>query len=167
MRLFQLVNLIVLFRISPQRARIDERNTKRTVYEQLSLTLDARHHLCYSSITVHTVSATMAKIFTSRRIAGVFARNVCSYRAAPDPSRSLSSWSGSSDKSSAGRPAWSSEEWKRLGLGAELMDSPSFPQNLFFVQMGFGVDQHGDNRLPPRLQSELCVTQSSSIAFRE
>jgi uncharacterized protein (TIGR02058 family) len=24
------------------------------------------------------------------------------------------------------------------------MDRPSFPKNLFFVQMGFGVDQHGD-----------------------
>lgn len=42
------------------------------------------------------------------------------------------------------RPSWS-EEWKRLGLGAELVrDSTRFPQNLFFVQLGFGVDQHGD-----------------------
>jgi uncharacterized protein (TIGR02058 family) len=24
------------------------------------------------------------------------------------------------------------------------VDSPSFPSNLFFVQLGFGVDQHGD-----------------------
>jgi uncharacterized protein (TIGR02058 family) len=83
----------------------------------------------------------MAKAFTSRRIADTFARNVCSYRAGPNPKRSLSSWSGS-DKSN--RPVWS-EEWKRLGLGAELIDSPLFPKNLFFVQMGFGVDQHGDN----------------------
>jgi uncharacterized protein (TIGR02058 family) len=41
------------------------------------------------------------------------------------------------------RPAWSSE-WKRLGLGAQLVDYPSFPTNLFFVELGFGVDQHGD-----------------------
>jgi uncharacterized protein (TIGR02058 family) len=84
----------------------------------------------------------MAKAFTSHRIVDVFARNFRSYRAGPENAhRSLSSWSGS-DKSS--RPVWS-EEWKRLGLGAELMDSPAFPKNLFFVQMGFGVDQHGDN----------------------
>jgi uncharacterized protein (TIGR02058 family) len=25
------------------------------------------------------------------------------------------------------------------------VDGPTFPKNLFFVQMGFGVDQHGDN----------------------
>jgi uncharacterized protein (TIGR02058 family) len=28
-------------------------------------------------------------------------------------------------------------------LGAKLVDYPSFPSNLFFVQLGFGVDQHG------------------------
>jgi len=42
------------------------------------------------------------------------------------------------------RPAWS-EEWKRLGLGATLVDYPTFPANLFFVQTGFGVDQHGED----------------------
>ena len=47
------------------------------------------------------------------------------------------------DKSNS-RPAWS-EEWKRLGLGAQLIDAPAFPKHLFFVQMGFGVDQHGDS----------------------
>ena len=41
------------------------------------------------------------------------------------------------------RPVWS-EEWKRLGLGATCVDTPTFPPNLFFVQIGFGVDQHGD-----------------------
>jgi uncharacterized protein (TIGR02058 family) len=41
-------------------------------------------------------------------------------------------------------PAWS-EEWKALGLGAELVDEPAFPRNLFFVQIGFGVDQHGED----------------------
>ena len=40
------------------------------------------------------------------------------------------------------RPAWS-DEWKRLNLGAALVDG-TFPSNLFFVQLGFGVDQHGD-----------------------
>lgn len=42
------------------------------------------------------------------------------------------------------RPAWS-EEWKRLNLGAKLHDGSSFPSTLFFVQLGFGVDQHGDS----------------------
>ncbi|KAG7349215.1 lin0512 family protein [Nitzschia inconspicua] len=41
------------------------------------------------------------------------------------------------------RPTWN-DEWKRLGLGAKLVDDMSFPSNLFFVQLGFGVDQHGD-----------------------
>ena len=55
----------------------------------------------------------------------------------------MSSWN-LSDKDKNERPAWS-EEWKRLGLGAQLVESPLFPPNLFFVQMGFGVDQHGDS----------------------
>jgi uncharacterized protein (TIGR02058 family) len=42
------------------------------------------------------------------------------------------------------RPSWS-EEWKRLGLGAQLLDQPAFPPHLFFVQTGFGVDQHGND----------------------
>ena len=49
-----------------------------------------------------------------------------------------SSWNVSLD-----RPSWS-DEWKSLGLGAQLVDTPRFPTNLFFVQLGFGVDQHGD-----------------------
>ena len=53
-------------------------------------------------------------------------------------STTSSSWSNTED-----RPAWS-EEWKRLGLGAKLVNEPRFPQNLFFVQLGWGVDQHGD-----------------------
>uniref|UniRef100_A0A7S2YNZ4 Uncharacterized protein n=1 Tax=Entomoneis paludosa TaxID=265537 RepID=A0A7S2YNZ4_9STRA len=36
-----------------------------------------------------------------------------------------------------------SQEWKDLGLGAKLVDGPKFPASLFFVQLGFGVDQHG------------------------
>eukprot|EP00536_Pseudo-nitzschia_multiseries_P013741 jgi/Psemu1/327292/estExt_fgenesh1_pg.C_6080001 len=46
------------------------------------------------------------------------------------------------------RPSWS-DEWKRLGLGADLVEDEhnhNFPRNLFFVQLGFGVDQHGDRR---------------------
>ena len=49
-----------------------------------------------------------------------------------------------SELGSTERPSWS-EEWKRLGLGADLVDSPAFPPNLFFVQLGFGVDQHGNS----------------------
>mmetsp|Transcript_3086 Transcript_3086/g.7281 ORF Transcript_3086/g.7281 Transcript_3086/m.7281 type:complete len:228 (+) Transcript_3086:251-934(+) len=49
-----------------------------------------------------------------------------------------------SELGSKERPSWS-EEWKRLGLGADLVDSPAFPSNLFFVQLGFGVDQHGNS----------------------
>jgi hypothetical protein len=57
------------------------------------------------------------------------------------------------------RPSWS-EEWKRLGLGAKLVEyrdvgirggdgsrTPTaslLPSDLYFVQIGFGVDQHGD-----------------------
>mmetsp|Transcript_1054 Transcript_1054/g.1879 ORF Transcript_1054/g.1879 Transcript_1054/m.1879 type:complete len:251 (+) Transcript_1054:225-977(+) len=60
-------------------------------------------------------------------------------------SASSSSWS---DLQAAGggtqdRPSWN-DEWKRLGLGAKLVDDVRFPSNLFFVQLGFGVDQHGD-----------------------
>eukprot|EP00531_Pseudo-nitzschia_arenysensis_P007856 CAMPEP_0116136724 /NCGR_PEP_ID=MMETSP0329-20121206/11879_1 /TAXON_ID=697910 /ORGANISM="Pseudo-nitzschia arenysensis, Strain B593" /LENGTH=243 /DNA_ID=CAMNT_0003631615 /DNA_START=149 /DNA_END=880 /DNA_ORIENTATION=+ len=50
------------------------------------------------------------------------------------------SWSNSTTEN---RPVWN-EEWKRLGLGASLVETPQFPPNLFFVQLGFGVDQHGD-----------------------
>jgi len=42
------------------------------------------------------------------------------------------------------RPFWS-DDWKRLGLGATLVNEPTFPSNLLFVQLGFGVDQHGEN----------------------
>lgn len=62
-------------------------------------------------------------------------------------SSSSSSWTNEVDATAteaADRPSWS-EEWKSLGLGATLRDEPSFPPNLFFVQLGFGVDQHGKN----------------------
>jgi uncharacterized protein (TIGR02058 family) len=56
----------------------------------------------------------------------------------------MSSWDFGHDGKTK-RPVWS-EEWKQLGLGAQLVDSPRFPPNLFFVQMGFGVDQHGKSQ---------------------
>lgn len=37
-----------------------------------------------------------------------------------------------------------SEEWKRIGLGARLPKPGATLTNLLFVQVGFGVDQHGD-----------------------
>lgn len=52
------------------------------------------------------------------------------------------SWSTNTTDSS--RPSWS-EEWKEKGLGAELVNHPRFPQKLMFVELGFGVDQHGEN----------------------
>lgn len=53
--------------------------------------------------------------------------------------RAFSSWSNATN-----RPVWN-DEWKKLGLGAKLVETPKFPQHLFFVQMGFGVDQHGNS----------------------
>jgi Conserved hypothetical protein (Lin0512_fam) len=55
-----------------------------------------------------------------------------------------SSWDEAStaDDESDSRPHWS-PEWKNLGLGAKLVNE-AFPSRLFFVQLGFGVDQHGD-----------------------
>mmetsp|Transcript_28285 Transcript_28285/g.66405 ORF Transcript_28285/g.66405 Transcript_28285/m.66405 type:complete len:288 (-) Transcript_28285:1109-1972(-) len=65
------------------------------------------------------------------------------------PNANSNSWSDLMAARSE-RPSWS-EEWKRLGLGAELIDDDNdddngFPRNLFFVQLGFGVDQHGDRQ---------------------
>lgn len=54
--------------------------------------------------------------------------------------RASSLWT---DVCSVDRPYWS-EEWKALGLGATLVEGPAI-NNLFFVQMGFGVDQHGSD----------------------
>eukprot|EP00545_Synedropsis_sp_CCMP1620_P001237 CAMPEP_0119029758 /NCGR_PEP_ID=MMETSP1176-20130426/40684_1 /TAXON_ID=265551 /ORGANISM="Synedropsis recta cf, Strain CCMP1620" /LENGTH=297 /DNA_ID=CAMNT_0006986113 /DNA_START=87 /DNA_END=981 /DNA_ORIENTATION=- len=51
------------------------------------------------------------------------------------------------NKNNKNRPAWS-DEWKAAGLGAQLIDddtSQIIDGNLLFVQMGFGVDQHGDD----------------------
>jgi len=55
-------------------------------------------------------------------------------------SSSSSSWGSGSDSD---RPSWS-DEWKKLGLGARLLTKGRFPSKLFFVQLGTGVDQHGD-----------------------
>ena len=83
-----------------------------------------------------------------------------------EPSSTRTPWSeliatkiGSGDDKDQGafeKPSWS-EEWKRLGLGADLVEDNGsssnsdddernkyFPSNLFFVQLGFGVVQHGD-----------------------
>jgi uncharacterized protein (TIGR02058 family) len=55
-----------------------------------------------------------------------------------------SSWKDDLLATAVDRPSWS-EEWKKLGMGAELVNTPTnFPTNLLFVQLGFGVDQHGD-----------------------
>ena len=65
--------------------------------------------------------------------------NSCFYRC-------TSSWSNHMKNSDYGdRPVWS-EEWKTLGLGAKLVDEPKFPKTLMFVEVGFGVDQHGDSK---------------------
>jgi uncharacterized protein (TIGR02058 family) len=54
------------------------------------------------------------------------------------------SWKDDLSAAAVDRPSWS-EEWKKLGMGAELVNTPTnFPTNLLFVQLGFGVDQHGD-----------------------
>lgn len=66
-------------------------------------------------------------------------------------SASPSSWSSLmsnekyDSKSTNSRPSWT-EEWKELGLGCTLVDKSESTAmtNLFFVQVGFGVDQHGD-----------------------
>jgi len=46
--------------------------------------------------------------------------------------------------SKASTQSWS-EEWKTKGLGAGLPKPGSSLTNLLFVQMGFGVDQHGND----------------------
>ncbi|KAL3795911.1 hypothetical protein HJC23_002182 [Cyclotella cryptica] len=46
--------------------------------------------------------------------------------------------------SMASTQSWS-DEWKSKGLGARLPKPGSLMTNLLFVQMGFGVDQHGND----------------------
>ena len=47
----------------------------------------------------------------------------------------------------SGQSSWS-EEWKKVGLGASRLpkDDDSRITNLLFVQVGFGVDQHGNDK---------------------
>ena len=47
----------------------------------------------------------------------------------------------------SGQLSWS-EEWKKIGLGAARLpkDDDSRITNLLFVQIGFGVDQHGNDK---------------------
>eukprot|EP00984_Skeletonema_dohrnii_P036613 scaffold37769_cov133-Skeletonema_dohrnii-CCMP3373.AAC.1 len=49
-----------------------------------------------------------------------------------------------SNNNLASSQSWS-EEWESLGLGARLPKPGSKLTNLMFVQMGFGVDQHGND----------------------
>jgi len=49
-----------------------------------------------------------------------------------------------SNNNLASSQSWS-EEWESLGLGARLPKPGSRLTNLMFVQMGFGVDQHGND----------------------
>jgi Conserved hypothetical protein (Lin0512_fam) len=60
---------------------------------------------------------------------------------------SSSSWGADYDSfKTSDRPVWT-QEWKDLGLGCTLVDKDersNFISNLFFVQVGFGVDQHGE-----------------------
>lgn len=51
----------------------------------------------------------------------------------------------SSKTNMASSQSWS-DEWRSLGLGARLPDGDdTLMTNLLFVQMGFGVDQHGND----------------------
>eukprot|EP00985_Skeletonema_marinoi_P015987 scaffold8445_cov145-Skeletonema_marinoi.AAC.3 len=56
--------------------------------------------------------------------------------------RKLSSQNNNNNLASS--QSWS-EEWESLGLGARLPKPGSRLTNLMFVQMGFGVDQHGND----------------------
>ena len=58
--------------------------------------------------------------------------------------RCSSSLSSSSSETERATSASWSEEWKRLGLGARLARPGSKLTQLLFVELGFGVDQHGD-----------------------
>lgn len=53
-------------------------------------------------------------------------------------------WSTQGNDRDSTRPSWS-EKWENLGLGACLVGDSVTLTNLLFVQVGFGVDQHGSN----------------------
>ena len=89
----------------------------------------------------------ISRIATSRRIQQSLPASV---RTSSKRCRVLSSSSWGADYDSFkknDRPVWT-QEWKDLGLGCTLVDkderSNNFISNLFFVQVGFGVDQHGE-----------------------
>lgn len=74
----------------------------------------------------------------------VLAHQTRGFREAPIVSKTTNEWPDDENKRNGMRPSWS-EEWKNLGLGATLVDGSINLTNLLFVQMGFGVDQHGCN----------------------
>jgi len=89
-----------------------------------------------------------SRMATSRRIPqplSAFLRT-CSVRYVASSSSSWDSHSGWNPTND--RPVWT-QEWKALGLGCTLIDKDeetfNYISNLFFVQVGFGVDQHGEN----------------------
>ncbi len=57
--------------------------------------------------------------------------------------------------------SWS-EEWKKLGLGARIPKPGSTMTNLLFVQIGFGVDQHGNDDETTKKQDEKKDSISNS-----
>lgn len=85
--------------------------------------------------------------FAFRESSGVVnsLRQVRPYSASRRATTKSSSW-GDYYLPETERPFWT-QEWKELGLGCKLVDhdETTHISNLFFVQMGFGVDQHGDN----------------------
>ena len=72
------------------------------------------------------------------------AQQIRGFQDTPPASTSINEWPDDKNGSNGTRPSWS-EEWKSLGLGATLVDDSVNLSNLLFVQMGFGVDQHGCN----------------------
>jgi hypothetical protein len=62
----------------------------------------------------------------------------------PQSSPQKRKMSSSNKNNLASSQSWS-EEWKSLGLGARLPKPGSRLTNLMFTQVGFGVDQHGND----------------------
>ena len=89
----------------------------------------------------------ISSVSATRHRGGVFECRqkfaISSFSSSSSSSSSSLLWNAGA-KNQQDRPSWS-EEWKSLGLGATLRDEPAFPPNLFFVQLGFGVDQHGQD----------------------
>ena len=81
-----------------------------------------------------------------RRIGGRSQQLLASLSIVSPPSTSKRKLSTQTNNTNnlASSQSWS-EEWKSLGLGARLPKTGSRLTNLMFVQMGFGVDQHGND----------------------